>query len=94
MGKVIVLRISDHDGAELNGIKPSSTDEVAEALRKVRVENSDASISIEASDSTHYEPIGKAIYGSHRAGFSGEQFRILIKGRPWEGWGQSHAASG
>lgn len=71
-----------------------STDEVAEALERIRVENFDATVSVEASDSVYYEPIGKAIYGAHRAGFSGEQFCILVDGKPLEGGPQSHAASG
>ncbi|MYM41432.1 ExbD/TolR family protein [Duganella qianjiadongensis] len=84
MDKMIILRISDNDGVELNGVTLRSTDEVAEALAKIRAENSDATVSIEASDSIYYQSIGKAIYGSHRAGFSGEQFRILVDGKPLE----------
>jgi hypothetical protein len=41
-------------------------------------------VSVEATDSKWYESIGKAIYGSHRAGFSGERFRVLIDGKPLE----------
>jgi biopolymer transport protein ExbD len=81
---MIVLRISDNDGVELNGVKLRSTNEVAEALEKVRAENSDVTVSVEASDSIYFESIGKAIYGSHRAGFSGERFRILVDGKPLE----------
>jgi len=44
-------------------------------------DNPCATVSIEAGDSTHYEAIGKAIYGSHRVGFSGERLRILIDGK-------------
>lgn len=84
MDKMIVLRISDNDGVELNGVKLRTTNEVAEALEKIRIENSDATVSVEVSDSAHYESIGKAIYGSHRAGFSREQFRILVDGKPLE----------
>lgn len=84
LDKMIVLRVSDNDGVELNGVKLRSTSEVAEALEKILAESSDVTVSVEASDSVYYESIGKAIYGSHRAGFSGERFRILVKGKPWE----------
>jgi biopolymer transport protein ExbD len=79
---MIVLRISGDDGVELNGVKLRSTNEVAEALEKIRSENSNVTVSVEASDPIYYESIGKAIYGSHRAGFSGERFRLLIDGKP------------
>ncbi|WP_090183777.1 MULTISPECIES: hypothetical protein [unclassified Duganella] len=81
MDKMIVLRISDNDGIELNGVKLRSTGEVAEALEKIRAGSSDTTVSVEASDSTFYESIGKAIYGSQRAGFSGKRFRILVNGK-------------
>lgn len=84
MGNLVVLRISDNDGVDLNGVKLRSTSEVAQALEKIRAENSDMTVSVEADDSKWYESIGKAIYGSHRAGFSGEQFRVLIDGKPLE----------
>lgn len=82
MEKIVVLRISDNDGLDLNGMKLRSTSEVAEALEKMSAENPDVTVSIEASDSKYYESIGKAIYGSHRAGFSGERLRILVDGKP------------
>ena len=82
MGTMVVLRISDNDGVELNGVKLRSTNEVADALEKIRAENSAVTVSVEASDTIYFESIGKAIYGSHRAGFSGERFRILIDGKP------------
>jgi hypothetical protein len=47
-------------------------------------ENPGVTVSIEASDSIYYESIGKTIYGSHRAGFSGERLRILLDGKPLE----------
>jgi hypothetical protein len=72
---LVVLRISDNDGVDLNGVKLRSTSEVAEALEKIGAENSDMTVSVESTDSKWYESIGKAIYGSHRAGFSGERFR-------------------
>lgn len=81
---LVVLRISDNDGVDLNGVKLRSTSEVAEALEKICAENSDMTVSVEATDSKWYESIGKAIYGSHRAGFSGERFRVLIDGKPLE----------
>jgi hypothetical protein len=62
---------------DLNGIKLGSTAEVAQALEKIRSDNPDVTISIESDSSKYYEAIGKAIYGSHRAGFSGERLRIL-----------------
>ena len=84
LDKMIVLRISDNDGVDLNGVKLHSTIEVAEALEKISAENPDIAVSVEATDSKWYESIGKAIYGSHRAGFSGERFRVLIDGKPLE----------
>ena len=81
---MIVLRISDNDGVDLNGVKLHSTTEVAEALEKISAENPDVAVSVDATDSKWYESIGKAIYGSHRAGFSGERFRVLIDGKPLE----------
>lgn len=82
---MIVLRISDNDGIDLNGLTLQSTSEVAEALEKIRAENPDVTVSVDASDSIYYESIGKAIYGSQRAGFSGERLRILVNGKPLEG---------
>ncbi|KAB8066927.1 hypothetical protein [Janthinobacterium violaceinigrum] len=84
MDKVIVLQIFDNDGVDLNGVKLRSTNDVAEALEKMCPEKSGVTVSIEASESTYYESIGKAIYGSHRAGFSGERLRILVDGKPLE----------
>lgn len=84
MENLIVLRISDNDGVDLNGVKLRSTSEVAEALEKIGAENPGMTVSVEATDSKWYESIGKAIYGSHRAGFSGERFRVLIDGKPLE----------
>jgi hypothetical protein len=84
LDKIVVLRISDNDGVDLNGVKLRSTTEVAEALEKINSENLSVTVSVEASESKYYESIGIAIYGSHRAGFSGERFRILIDGKPWE----------
>lgn len=78
---MVVLRISDNDGVDLNGIKLRSTTEVAEALEKISAEKPDITVSVQAADSKCYESIGKAIYGSHRAGFSGERFRLLIDGK-------------
>jgi len=82
LDKLIVLRISDNDCVELNGVKLHSTTEVAEALVNIAAGNPAMAVSVEATESKWYESIGKAIYGSHRAGFSGERFRILIDGKP------------
>jgi hypothetical protein len=82
--RIAVLRISSNDGVELNGVSLRSTSEVAEALEKMHAENSDVTVSIEATDSRYYESIGKAIFGSQRAGFSGERLRILVDGKPRE----------
>ena len=84
MDKIIVLRISDNDGVDLNGVRLHSTTEVAEALEKISAESPDMIVAVDATDSKWYESIGKAVYGSHRAGFSGERFRILIDGKPVE----------
>lgn len=81
--EIIVLRISDNDCVELDGMTLRSTNEVAEVLGKLRARSPDATISIEADDSNHYEAIGKAIYGTQRAGFSAERLRILVDGKPW-----------
>ena len=70
---------------DLDGVKLCSTSEVAEALGKMNADNPGAIVSIEADDSIHYEAIGKAIYGSHRAGFAGERLRILVDGKLLEG---------
>jgi biopolymer transport protein ExbD len=77
MSEILVLRILDDVHVDLNGIKLGSTAEVAQALEKIRSDNPDVTISIESDSSKYYEAIGKAIYGSHRAGFSGERLRIL-----------------
>ena len=84
MDNIVVLRISDNDGVDLNGVKLRSTTEVAEALEKICSKSLDMTISVEASEYRYYEAMGMAIYGSHRAGFSGERFRILIDGKPWD----------
>ncbi|WP_332848065.1 hypothetical protein [Massilia sp. S19_KUP03_FR1] len=81
MNEKIVLRISDSVCVDLDGIKLQSTNDVAEALEKISAKHPTATVSIEADDSNHYEAIGKAIYGSHRAGFSGERLRILVDGQ-------------
>lgn len=82
MDKIIVLQISDNDGVDLNGTKLHSTSEVAQAIEKMSAEDPGVTVAIEASDSMYYESIGKAIYGSHRVGFSGERLRILVDGKP------------
>jgi biopolymer transport protein ExbD len=79
--EIIVLSISDNACVDLHGVKLRSTNEVAQALEKIRGKSPGATISIEADDSIHYEAIGKAIYGSHRAGFSGDRLRIVIEGK-------------
>jgi biopolymer transport protein ExbD len=84
MEQLCVLRISDNDGVDWNGVKLCSTSAVAEALEKMGATNPGITVSIEASGSMNYEAIGKAIYGSHRAGFSGERLRILVDGKRWE----------
>ena len=81
MNEIIVLKICDGDCVDFDGLKLRSTNEVADALDKVRAANPAAIISIETDDSEHYDAIGKAIYGCHRAGFSGEQLRILVGGK-------------
>ena len=82
MDKIVILKISDNEGGDLNGTKLRSTSEVAQTLGKMSAEDPGVTVSIEASDSIYYESIGKAIYGSHRAGFSGERLRILVDGKP------------
>ncbi|WP_070269582.1 biopolymer transporter ExbD [Duganella sp. HH101] len=81
MNEIIVLRISDDNNVLLDGMTLNSTNEVAEVLEKLRAKNPDATISIEADDPVHYEAIGKAIYGTQRAGFNVEHLRILVGGK-------------
>lgn len=81
MEELCVLRISGNESVDLNGVKLRSTTEVSEALEKMEAANPGLTVSIEASDFIFYEAIGKAIYGSHRAGFSGERLRILVDGK-------------
>jgi biopolymer transport protein ExbD len=76
-----VLKISGNSSVDLNGVQLGSTTEVAEALEKMGAANPGLTVSIEASDSISYEAFGKAVYGSHRAGFSGERLRILVDGK-------------
>jgi biopolymer transport protein ExbD len=78
----IVLRISDHDWVDLNGVKLHSVSEVAEALKKVIAGHQDATIAIETDGFKNYETIGIAIYGSSRAGVTRERLRILVDGEP------------
>lgn len=80
LNKIIVLRICDNESVLLDGMSLRSTTEVSDVLEKLIAENPDAIISIEADDSTHYEAIGKAIYGTQRAGFSAERLRVLVGG--------------
>ena len=84
MDKMIILRISDNDGIDFNGVKLHSITEVAEALEKISAEHPDITVSVDATDFKWYESIGKAIYGSHLAGFSGKRFHLLIDGKPVE----------
>ncbi|WP_426197732.1 hypothetical protein [Massilia sp. DWR3-1-1] len=84
MDQLIVLRVSGGNGVDLNGAKLHTQAEVAKALEKICAGNSNMSVSVEVTDSESYEAIGAAIYGSHRAGFSGERFRLVINGKPQE----------
>jgi biopolymer transport protein ExbD len=84
MEDLCVLRISNNDSVDLNDVRLRSTTEVAEALAEMGARNPGMTVSIEASGSKNYEAIGKAIYGSHRAGFTGERLRILVDGKLWE----------
>jgi len=79
---MLILRISDNDCVDLNGARLCSTSEISGALEKMSVGNPGLTVSIEATDSIYYEAIGKAIYGSQRAGFSGGRLRILIEDKP------------
>ncbi|MYM93997.1 ExbD/TolR family protein [Duganella vulcania] len=81
VSEIVVLKIMDSVYVHLNGAKLASTNEVAEALGKIYADHPDATVSIEADTSSHYEAIGKAIYGSHRVGFVGERVRILVDGK-------------
>lgn len=81
MDRKVVLRISDNDGVNLDGVNLRSACEVAEALNKICAENFKVTVSIEATDSIYYESIGKAIYGCRRAGCTGERLHILVDGK-------------
>ena len=83
MDETLVLRISDNDCVDFNGAKLHSVNEIAKALKKVIAENPEIIVSIESTGSGHYESIGKAIYGSHRAGVVSERLHILNDGTPW-----------
>ena len=82
MSDTLVLKISDNSRVELDGQNMASTAEVAQALGKIVRDRPDAVVSIEADKSAHYEAIGMAIYGSTRAGFSGERLRVTVGGKP------------
>lgn len=84
MDELLVLRISDNTCVDLNGEKLYSVTEVANSIKKVLAESPDVTISIESSGPRHYESIGKAIYGSVRAGVARKRIRILNDGKPWE----------
>jgi biopolymer transport protein ExbD len=61
--KIIVLSVSGHAGVDLNGVKLDSTSEIAQALEKMRIDSPDATVSIEADGSAHYEAIGLVLWG-------------------------------
>lgn len=82
MSDTLVLKISNNSRVELDGQKMASTAEVAQALGKIVRDRPDPVVSIEADKSAHYEAIGMAIYGSTRAGFSGERLRVAVGGKP------------
>lgn len=81
MNELCVLRIFGDASVDLNGVKLRSTTEVAEALEKIGATDPTFTVAIEASDFTNYEAIGMAIYGCHRAGFSGDRLRIIVDGK-------------
>jgi hypothetical protein len=81
MDELCVLKISGDDCVDLNGVSLRSTTEVVEALEKMGAINPRLTVSIEARDSINYEAIGKAIFGCHRAGFSGSRLRIVVDGK-------------
>ena len=82
MNDTLVLKISDNVHVELDGQKLASTAQVAQALEQIRGDRPGLMVAIEADESAHYQAIGMAIYGSTRAGFSGERLRITIGGKP------------
>lgn len=77
-----MLRVAGNDGVDLNGARLHTQAEVAKALEKICAGNSNVTVSVEVTDSKAYESIGAAIYGSHRAGFSGDKFLLIIDGKP------------
>lgn len=84
MDQLIVLRVSGNDGVDLNGAKLHTQAEVAKALEKICAGNANMTVCVEVTDSKSFESIGAAIYGSHRAGFSGDRFRLNIDGNRQE----------
>ena len=84
MENLVILRIVDNEGVDLDGVKLRSASEVTQALEKIAAEKADMIISVEATDSKWYESIGMAIYGSQRGGFLDGRFRVLIDGQPLE----------
>jgi hypothetical protein len=84
MDALCVLKIAGDDCVDLNGVNLRSTTEVADALEKMGAINPGLTVSIEARDSISYEAIGKAIFGCHLAGFSGNRLRITIDGKVLE----------
>lgn len=84
MDEMLVLRISDNNCVNLNDARLYSTREIADALEKMSLGNPGMTVSIEASDPIYYVAIGKAIYGSQRAGFSGQRLHVLINDKPLE----------
>lgn len=84
LDKIVVLKISDNDGVDLNGVRLRTVTEVADALEKINAESPNTTVFVEASNASYYESIGKAIYGSHRAGFSGDRFRMFVDGKPFD----------
>ncbi len=81
MSDTIVLKISDNAQVHLGDIVFSSTHELAEALTAIRRDRPDAAVSIEAATHGLYEAVGMAVFGSGRAGFSGECLRVVIDGK-------------
>lgn len=76
----------------LQGQRLETTSAVAQALEKILDNRPGLIVAIEAEESAHYEAIGMAIYGSTRAGFSGERLRVSVGGKPLLNGGDNEAS--
>ncbi len=82
MSDAIVLKITDNAQVHMGELAFRSTHALAEALQAIRRDRPDAVVCIEADAQGLYEAVGMAVFGSARAGFSGERLRLVVGGEP------------